>query len=210
MMHVSCWISNLIIKNSDIWLVCFSNALISFLCVKPVPVYEWKFWPAHTNNMWKSTSQTGSQTEGPARLGGPDVPMQTQRWDVCHACVCLALHRVTSWLLGCLEPMSAGKRTGGRETLTYTQKMKERPQMSCVSPGAKGTYLTQTCQCRKISFILWLLCRCERDSFGLAGGQAECQSCHGGGWPYQPSIDTGWRQGQFLLNMYTAAFGIDI
>lgn len=50
------------------------------------------------------------------------------------------------------KSMSAGERTGGSEALTYTQKMKDRPQMSCVSPGAKGTRLTQPCSVEKDLF----------------------------------------------------------
>lgn len=57
----------------------------------------------------------------------------------------------------CPEPVSAGERTGGREALTYTQKMKEKPQMSCVSPGAKRPHLTQPCPVEKRS-LLFLGC----------------------------------------------------
>lgn len=58
-------------------------------------------------------------------------------------------HQLAAWHL---EPVSSGERTGGRETLTYTQEMKEEPQMSCVSPGAKGAHLTQPCPVEKDLF----------------------------------------------------------
>lgn len=77
----------------------------------------------------------------PARLGGPDVPMQTRRWDVCHACVCLALHTVTNWTSVCW-----GKNRGQTDSHMYTEG--RATNVLCVTRGWRSTS-SQTC--RKIS-----------------------------------------------------------
>lgn len=98
--------------------------------------------PIYTVCVW------GRQTEGPVSLGGPDVPMQTQRWDVCHAEPVFA-RLSTESPPGCLLPGAdlCWEQSTGRGA--NTQEMKERPQMSCVSPGARGAHLTQPCPASK-------------------------------------------------------------
>lgn len=201
----------------DIWLVCFGSVLISFcvlnLCLCRSENSGTMTRRAHTGNMCRLTVRQGDrQTEGPARLGGPDVPMQTQRWDVCHPGPVFARLSIES-PAGCLAPWASvfwGKNWGQRDSHIYTGDEGGTTNILCVARGQRSTSHTTLSSGGRSLLFFRLLCRCERDLFGLAGGQTECQSCHGGGWPYQASIDTGWRWGQLLLNMYTAAFGIDI
>lgn len=84
----------------------------------------------------------------------------------------------------CPEPVGVcwGKSWRQRGSRTYTGDEGETTNVSCVSPGAKGTHLTPPCPVEKDLF-LFLGCSVDArgDSFGLAGGQTECQSCHGGG-----------------------------
>lgn len=148
--------------------------------------------PVHTSSV---CSLTGRQTEGPASLGRPDVPMQTQRWDVCHA------EPVFAWLstespAGCPVPRASllGKEPGVERRLHMHWRWRRDHKCLVCRQGQKGTHLTQPRPVEKDLFYSSAGLLMRGDSFGLAGGHTECQSCHGGGWPYQPSIDTGRRR----------------
>lgn len=93
-------------------------------------------------------------------------------------------HRLAAW---CPKPVSAGERG----THIYRGDEGQTSNVLCVTRGKRNTSHTSLSSGeRSILFLCW----CKGDSFGLAGGQTECQSCHGGGWPYQTSIDAGCRR----------------
>lgn len=178
----------------DIWFVCF-GILDGFCIIKQYLCGSRNSGAMTTLVHTNSVCRLGvRQTEGPASLGVPDVPMLTQRWDVCHP------GPVFAWLTtespaGCLVPQACvcwGKRR------SHIQR-RWRADLKCLSchQGQKEHISHNPVQGRKIYFIPLLVCWCKGDWFGLAGGQTECQSCHGGGWPYQPSIDAAWRQMRF-------------
>lgn len=90
-----------------------------------------------------------------------------------------------------------GKNWGQRGSRTYTGDKGETANVLCAARGKRNTSRTTVSVGERSLLFLGCPVDARGDSFGLAGGQTECQSCHGGGWPYQPSIDTGWRRISF-------------
>lgn len=145
----------------DIWLVFFGTVRICFCILSLCPCRSENpgamTTPVHTNNMCRLTvSQTGRQTEAPRALEGQMFPCRHRGEMFAMPGLCLP-GSPQSHQLAAQHPesMSAGERTLGREALTYTQKMKDRPQMSCVSPGAKGARLIQAWSVEKDLFYSW-------------------------------------------------------
>lgn len=141
----------------DIWLVCFGSVLISF-CVLNLYLCRsansgTTTRQAHTGNMCRLTVRQADRRRALRGWEGQMFPCRHRGEMFAMPGLCLPgspqSHQLAAWRL---EPVSAGERTGGREALTYTQEMKEGPQMSCVSPGAKGAHLTQPCPVEKDLF----------------------------------------------------------
>lgn len=120
----------------------------------------------------------------------------------------LALRRVTSWLPGASSQCLLGERTGGREALTCTQEMRERPQnVLCVARGRRSTSHTALSGGKKtLLFLGW--------SGGARGTRVVSLEARLNVRAAMEAADLTnalrrrMETDQLLSNMYTAGFGV--
>ena len=169
----------------------------------------WSETQAHTDSMCRlSISLIGRQTEGPAMLRGA----RCSHADTEVRCLsCRACLPGTSWLLGALSQCLLGKDPGGREVLTHTPKLKERPQMSCVVAwGKKSTSRSVLSGAERSLLFLGSSVKARRICLVSLEAKLNVRAAIDAADLTKLSIDKGRRRGQLFLNMYTAVFGIDI